>query len=39
MGTPETVRPVADAALYGTHTFLEPNPHVGLAISLRFNRR
>jgi hypothetical protein len=28
-----------DAALYGTHTFLEPDPHVGLAISLRFERR
>ena len=28
-----------DAALYGTHTFLEPEPHVGLAISLRFDRR
>jgi hypothetical protein len=28
-----------DAALFGTHTFLEPEPHVGLAISLRFDRR
>jgi hypothetical protein len=28
-----------DAALYGTHTFLEPEPHIGLAISLRFDRR
>jgi hypothetical protein len=28
-----------DAAFYGTHTFLEPEPHVGLAISLRFDRR
>jgi hypothetical protein len=28
-----------DAALYGTKTFLEPHPHVGLAISLRFDRR
>ena len=28
-----------DAAFYGTHTFLEPHPHVGLAISLRFDRR
>jgi hypothetical protein len=28
-----------DAAVYGTHTFLEPEPHVGLAISLRFDRR
>ena len=28
-----------DAGLYGTQTFLEPEPHVGLAISLRFDRR
>ena len=28
-----------DAALYGTRTFLEPKAHVGLAISLRFDRR
>ena len=28
-----------DAAFYGTRTFLEPHPHVGLAISLRFDRR
>ena len=28
-----------DAALYGTQTFLEPEPHVGLAISMRFDRR
>lgn len=28
-----------DAALYGTKTFLEPHPHVGLAISLRFDKR
>jgi hypothetical protein len=28
-----------DAAFYGTKTFLEPHPHVGLAISLRFDRR
>jgi hypothetical protein len=28
-----------DAALFGTRTFLEPHPHVGLAISLRFDRR
>ena len=28
-----------DAALYGTQTFLEPEPHVGLAISLRFDKR
>jgi hypothetical protein len=28
-----------DAGLYGTKTFLEPEPHVGLAISLRFDRR
>ena len=28
-----------DAALFGTQTFLEPSPHVGLAISLRFDRR
>ncbi len=28
-----------DAAVYGTKTFLEPHPHVGLAISLRFDRR
>ena len=28
-----------DAALYGTQTFLESEPHVGLAISLRFDRR
>jgi len=28
-----------DAGLYGTKTFLEPSPHVGLAISLRFDQR
>ena len=28
-----------DAALFGTKTFLERSPHVGLAISLRFDRR
>jgi hypothetical protein len=28
-----------DAALFGTQTFLEPRPHVGLAISLRFDQR
>jgi len=28
-----------DAAVFGTKTFLEPEPHVGLAISLRFDRR
>jgi hypothetical protein len=28
-----------DAALYGTKTFLEPEPHVRLAISLRIDRR
>jgi hypothetical protein len=28
-----------DAGLYGTRTFLEPHPHVGLAISLRLDRR
>jgi len=28
-----------DAGLYGTRTFLEPHPHVGLAISLRFDQR
>jgi hypothetical protein len=28
-----------DAGLYGTQTFLEPEPHIGLAISLRFDRR
>lgn len=28
-----------DTAFYGTKTFLEPHPHVGLAISLRFDRR
>src|SRR5262245_12243005 len=28
-----------DAALYGSKTFLEPHPHVGLAISLRFDKR
>jgi hypothetical protein len=28
-----------DAALFGTQTFLEPRPHVGLAISLRFDKR
>ena len=28
-----------DAGLYGTQTFLEPEPHLGLAISLRFDRR
>ena len=28
-----------DAALFGTQTFLEPTPHVGLAISLRFDKR
>jgi hypothetical protein len=28
-----------DAGLFGTRTFLEPHPHVGLAISLRFDKR
>jgi hypothetical protein len=28
-----------DAGLYGTKAFLEPEPHIGLAISLRFDRR
>jgi hypothetical protein len=28
-----------DAALYGTRTFLEREPHLGLALSLRFDRR
>ena len=28
-----------DAALYGTKTFLESEPHLGLAISLRFDKR
>jgi hypothetical protein len=28
-----------DAAFYGTRTFLEPHSHLGLAISLRFDRR
>jgi hypothetical protein len=28
-----------DAGLYGTKTFLESEPHVGLAISLRFDQR
>jgi hypothetical protein len=28
-----------DAALFGTKTFLEPKAHVGLAISLRFDKR
>ena len=28
-----------DAGLYGTQTFLESEPHVGLAISLRLDRR
>ena len=28
-----------DAALFGTQTFLEPDPHVGLAISFRWDRR
>lgn len=28
-----------DAALFGTQTFLEASPHVGLAISLRFDNR
>jgi hypothetical protein len=28
-----------DAGLYGTRTFLETEPHVGLAISLRFDKR
>ena len=28
-----------DAALFGTKTFLEKSPHVGLAISLRFDKR
>jgi hypothetical protein len=28
-----------DAAFYGTRTFLEPHPHVGLALSLRFDKR
>jgi hypothetical protein len=28
-----------DAALYGTRTFLEPHAHLGLAISLRIDRR
>ena len=28
-----------DVALFGTKTFLEPKAHVGLAISLRFDKR
>ena len=28
-----------DAGVYGTKTFLESEPHIGLAISLRFDRR
>jgi len=28
-----------DAALFGTKTFLEAEPHVGLALSLRFDKR
>jgi hypothetical protein len=28
-----------DFAFYGTQTFLEPDPHVGLAISLRIDKR
>ena len=28
-----------DAALFGTRTFLEPDSHVGLAISMRWDRR
>jgi hypothetical protein len=28
-----------DTAVYGTKTFLEPHSHVGLAISLRYDRR
>ena len=28
-----------DAALFGTQTFLEPRPHLGVAISLRFDKR
>ena len=28
-----------DTAFFGTRTFLEPHPHVGLAISLRFDKR
>jgi hypothetical protein len=28
-----------DVALFGTRTFLEPHPHVGLAISLRVDQR
>jgi hypothetical protein len=28
-----------DAGIYGTRTFLETEPHVGLAISLRFDAR
>jgi hypothetical protein len=28
-----------DAALFGTRTFLERSPHLGLAVSLRFDRR
>ena len=28
-----------DTAFFGTHTFLEPHPHLGLAISFRFDRR
>jgi hypothetical protein len=28
-----------DAGFFGTRTLLEPHPHVGLAISLRFDRR
>jgi hypothetical protein len=28
-----------DAAVFGTQTFLEAEPHIGLAISLRFDRR
>ena len=28
-----------DAALFGTRTFLEPHPHVGLALSFRIDKR
>ena len=28
-----------DAAVFGTRTFLEPHPHIGLAISFRIDRR
>jgi len=39
VGFDMTPRFGVDAALFGTQTFLEPSPHVGLAISLRFDKR